>query len=237
MTSKEEALFTHERIINLSGSAAQCQHCTSLVVQKLAEQDEVALFLNKGTTYSSPLGTSLGLPVGAAGSSPSHRKQGGGHQHHGNGRAGSSRSSAASSSAAEVVSDTTITLAVPDELIGNILGKQGATMREIISLSGANVVVSKRGDYVEGTTNRLVTITGPPTCAQTAHLFITQRLHVSAKYTLSTPHPTCGHDVLIYIYEYIDSIEPSSPHQQKVNVSRLVVCVYANFDRLCVCNI
>lgn len=56
---------------------------------------------------------------------------------------------------------------------------QGSTMREIISLSGAKVVVSPRGEYVEGTTNRLLTITGTPTCAQTAHLFITQRLHVS----------------------------------------------------------
>ncbi len=51
-------------------------------------------------------------------------------------------------------------------------------MREIISLSGAKVVVSPRGEYVEGTTNRLVTITGSPTAAQTAHLFITQRLQV-----------------------------------------------------------
>lgn len=54
-------------------------------------------------------------------------------------------------------------------------------MREIISLSGAKVVVSPRGEYVEGTTNRLVTITGSPTAAQTAHLFITQRLQVSLK--------------------------------------------------------
>lgn len=35
---------------------------------------------------------------------------------------------------------------------------------------------------MEGTTNRLVTITGPTSCAQTAHLFISRRLEVS------TPH-------------------------------------------------
>jgi hypothetical protein len=79
----------------------------------------------------------------------------------------------------EPVSDTTITLSVPDELIGNIFGRQGATMREIIALSGAKIVVSPRNEFIPGTNNRLVTITGSPTAAQTAHLFITQRLHVS----------------------------------------------------------
>jgi hypothetical protein len=53
-------------------------------------------------------------------------------------------------------------------------------MREIISLSGAKVNVSGRNEFVEGTTNRLVTITGSPACAQAAHLFITQRLETPA---------------------------------------------------------
>lgn len=29
-----------------------------------------------------------------------------------------------------------------------------------------------RGDYVEGTTNRIVTIEGSPNCAQTAHTLV-----------------------------------------------------------------
>lgn len=61
MTSKEEALFTQERILTVSGSAGQCKVCTSLVLAKLAAQEEVPPFLNKGTTYSAPLGASLGL--------------------------------------------------------------------------------------------------------------------------------------------------------------------------------
>jgi predicted RNA-binding protein YlqC (UPF0109 family) len=43
-----------------------------------------------------------------------------------------------------ISASTTISLAVPENLVGNILGKQGATMREIMSLSGAKVVVSPR---------------------------------------------------------------------------------------------
>jgi hypothetical protein len=38
--------------------------------------------------------------------------------------------------------------------------------------------VVSRGEFVEGTKNRVVTITGTPTAAQTAHIFITQRLRV-----------------------------------------------------------
>lgn len=69
---------------------------------------------------------------------------GGGYPSRRSGGGGGKRSSRDEEEDEETV-DTTITLAVPDELIGNILGKQGSTMREIISLSGANVVVSKRG--------------------------------------------------------------------------------------------
>jgi hypothetical protein len=32
---------------------------------------------------------------------------------------------------------------------------------------------------VEGTTNRVVTITGPPNCANTAHMLIVQRLKLA----------------------------------------------------------
>ena len=45
-----------------------------------------------------------------------------------------------------------------------------------MSLSGAKVTISAREDMIEGTTNRTVTITGNPVCAQTAHMFIAQRL-------------------------------------------------------------
>lgn len=53
-------------------------------------------------------------------------------------------------------------------------------MREIMSLSGAKVVVSPRDASVVGsdgtTKNRIVTISGTPSCAQTAHMLVTQKL-------------------------------------------------------------
>ncbi|MBX9771134.1 MAG: hypothetical protein K2X29_07170 [Candidatus Obscuribacterales bacterium] len=57
-----------------------------------------------------------------------------------------------------------------------MLGPQGTRLNEITSLSGARIAVSKRGEYLEGTTNRLVTITGSPPSAQTAHTLIIHKL-------------------------------------------------------------
>jgi hypothetical protein len=71
---------------------------------------------------------------------------------------------------------TTIELSVPENIIGGILGPQGSTLHEITTLSGAKISVAKRGDYIEGTNNRLVTITGSPPCSQTAHTLIIHKL-------------------------------------------------------------
>jgi len=43
---------------------------------------------------------------------------------------------------------------VPDKAIGAILGKGGAVLRELQQQSGARISISKRGEYVPGTTNR-----------------------------------------------------------------------------------
>jgi len=176
MTSKEDALFTHERVLTISGEAGQCIKATELILNKLDEQDEIEPFVNRGTTYSSPLTTSFNA------FNRNGNRDGRNRRHNNNNTSTNNATTVASTEGSNggVMSDTTITLSIPNELIGNIFGRNGSTMREIISLSGAKVVVSPRNEFVEGTTNRLLTITGTPTCAQTAHLFITQRLHTPA---------------------------------------------------------
>uniref|UniRef100_H2XP13 K Homology domain-containing protein n=1 Tax=Ciona intestinalis TaxID=7719 RepID=H2XP13_CIOIN len=70
----------------------------------------------------------------------------------------------------------TIELAIPENLIGAVLGKAGRTLVEYQDVSGAKIQISKKGDYVAGTRNRRVTITGKPPCPQTAQFLITQRV-------------------------------------------------------------
>ena len=53
-----------------------------------------------------------------------------------------------------------VTVAVPDEHIGAVLGKGGRTISEIQVVSGVRIKVSDRNDFVEGTRNRKVSLTG-----------------------------------------------------------------------------
>lgn len=70
----------------------------------------------------------------------------------------------------------TIDLSVPESLVGAILGKGGKTLVEYQEISGTRIQISKKGDYVPGTRNRRVSITGKPPGPQTAQILITQRL-------------------------------------------------------------
>lgn len=176
MTSKDDAIFTQERILSISGSLLACRKCTDLVVAKLAEDIEVAQFVNRGTTYTPTLRNMYGIMP-----APTNKPQRvGGPRRFGAGAPNSTAPMALGSETA-IAANTTIQLTVPDNMIGNILGRQGNTMREIMSLSGAKITISTRGEPVEGsTTNRIVTITGTPLAAQTAHIFCTQKLQQGA---------------------------------------------------------
>jgi hypothetical protein len=71
---------------------------------------------------------------------------------------------------------TTLELGVPDHLVGAIVGVQGAKLAAIEDMSGAKISISKRGEFVKDTNNRIVTIVGTPVCAQTAHTLIIHKL-------------------------------------------------------------
>jgi RNA-binding protein Nova len=155
---------TNERVVSLSGTVRQCATATDLILAKLLEEPETAQYVTGGTKY--PSFGSESKPRAAAASDRAPAKSGRG-----------LRSSRVDSDVAETLSaSTTITIAVPNAKIGNILGKQGVTLKEIITLSGANITISNKGEFIEGTNNRVVTITGPPVGAQTAHTLISNIL-------------------------------------------------------------
>lgn len=53
-----------------------------------------------------------------------------------------------------------VQLGVPDSRIGSILGRGGKTLTELQGLSKTKIRISQRGDFIQGTHNRIVTITG-----------------------------------------------------------------------------
>jgi len=55
----------------------------------------------------------------------------------------------------------TLQIGIPNQLIGNIMGRSGARLDSIKQTTGTEITVSGRNEYIEGTQNRLVTIFGP----------------------------------------------------------------------------
>merc|ERR1712216_321585 len=54
----------------------------------------------------------------------------------------------------------TVTLAVHDSQVPCIVGKAGATIKHVQMITGAKMKLSQRGEFIAGTQNRTLTITG-----------------------------------------------------------------------------
>lgn len=70
-------------------------------------------------------------------------------------------------------------MTVPDECIGVIVGRGGKTISDIQQISGVHIKISDRGDFVPGTTDRKVTITGSLECVYAAQQIIIQKINQS----------------------------------------------------------
>ena len=67
-------------------------------------------------------------------------------------------------------------LPVPDADVGIILGKGGATVRELQQLSGAKIMIARRNEFMPGTKHRLVTLAGAPLAVQMARFLIMRKI-------------------------------------------------------------
>ena len=67
-------------------------------------------------------------------------------------------------------------LEVPESIVGAILGPGGKGIVELQQFTQTNIQISKKGVYMPGTRNRIVTITGTPTNITKAQYLIQQRI-------------------------------------------------------------
>ncbi|CAK9202008.1 unnamed protein product [Sphagnum troendelagicum] len=74
---------------------------------------------------------------------------------------------------------TSITIAVPDERIGAIVGRGGKIIIEIQQACGVKIKISDRGDFITGTKNRKVTIAGTAEGVRTAQHLLTEKVRQS----------------------------------------------------------
>lgn len=76
--------------------------------------------------------------------------------------------------------ESEVTLPVPGNRVGAIIGKGGEVINQLKSVVGVRIRVSDREDLVPGTQNRKVTISGPTECVQIAQILINQKISAAA---------------------------------------------------------
>ncbi|CAL1386955.1 unnamed protein product [Linum trigynum] len=74
-----------------------------------------------------------------------------------------------------------VTIGVADEHIGLVVGRGGRNILEISQVSGAKIKISDRGDFVTGTNDRKVTITGTQRAVRAAESMITQKVSYASE--------------------------------------------------------
>ncbi|ELR57670.1 RNA-binding protein Nova-2, partial [Bos mutus] len=157
LSQKPEGINLQERVVTVSGEPEQVHKAVSAIVQKVQEDPQSSSCLN--ISYANVAG-----PV--ANSNPT----------------GLTAEKLAAESAKELVE-----IAVPENLVGAILGKGGKTLVEYQELTGARIQISKKGEFLPGTRNRRVTITGSPAATQAAQYLISQRVTYEQGVRASNP--------------------------------------------------
>ncbi|KAJ3672200.1 hypothetical protein LUZ60_006921 [Juncus effusus] len=170
----------HDRLVTITGAFEKQMRAIELVMAKLMEDQHYPHNLTSPFPYSGYHGAPMGYmaPPSPYNNSPNYgpNGQGGGGRYPYN-KGNAPRSPAPSN---EVGSESK-TLAVPDEHIGAVVGRSGRTITEISQLSGARIKISDRGDFMPGTSDRKVTITGTPEAIRTAEAMVMQRVSSSSE--------------------------------------------------------
>ncbi|KAL4562404.1 hypothetical protein LXL04_034607 [Taraxacum kok-saghyz] len=69
-----------------------------------------------------------------------------------------------------------VTLGVAEEHIGIVVGRSGRNITEISQISGARIKISERGDFIYGTSDRKVAITGSQRAINVAKAMIMHKV-------------------------------------------------------------
>ncbi|KAG5377393.1 hypothetical protein BRARA_J02738 [Brassica rapa] len=162
-----------DRLVTLSGTFEEQMRAIDLILAKLTEDDHYSQNIHSpysyaGLSYSGFHGHPYAyvLPsVATAGYNSAnyapnyaHNGSGGKYQNH------------------KEEASTTVTIGVSDEHIGLVLGRGGRNIMEITQMTGARIKISDRGDFMSGTTDRKVSITGSQRAIQQAETMIKQKV-------------------------------------------------------------
>jgi len=137
----------HERVINISGNGAQILRGVEVLLAKLASMPSYENFTDDIVNYSSKLSTLL--HTGAH-----HERKG------------------------PVDKDgSTIEIPVPEAKAGAIIGKQGHVITQIQELLGVRMTMSRKGEIIQGTTNRTCTVSGSKEAVEIAERIVNMKIN------------------------------------------------------------
>ncbi|KAL1295005.1 protein BTR1 isoform X2 [Arachis duranensis] len=147
----------NDRLVTLTGTLDEQMRAVDLIVSKLAEDPHYSQSMNSPFSYPAPYNAANYRPNGAAGGKFQNSKE--------------DRSNS-------------LTIGVADGHIGLVVGRGGRNIMDISQVSGARIKISDRGDYISGTTDRKVTITGSQRAIRTAESMIMQKVAYASERVL-----------------------------------------------------
>lgn len=158
----------NDRLVTVIGTLQQLMQAVNLILLKLSEDSYYAQSTGPAFPYAAPYnGPSYG-PSGTGGKFQNNRFQ-------------NNKDDVGNS----------VTLGVADEHIGLVVGRNGRNIMEISQVSGARIKISERGDFISGTSDRKVTITGSQRAIRVAEAMIMHKVS-----NASAPHQDLNPDHL-----------------------------------------
>ena len=181
----EVASVPGERVLTMSGSTEQRIEGCRLVIEKISSDasnmaNTKLKYMSEGMGVSahhdSGIGSSFNIrqpdnmsPFSVLSGSLMSGMQGG------NNFGGQSYQGSAS----KLKTRVEVQMEVPDVLVGAILGKSGQIIRDMAMRSGAKFKFSDKNEYAAGTTDRILTITGDMSQAETAYSLMNERVELA----------------------------------------------------------
>lgn len=160
----------NDRLVTVVGTLQQQVQATNLILSRLSEDLHYVQSVGPAFPYAPPYGI------------PNYGLNGGGKKFQNNRFQNNKKPSLW-----EDISNS-LTLGVPDEHIGIVVGRSGRNIAEISQISGARIKISERGDFIPGTSDRKVTIIGSRRAISVAEAMIVQKVaSLSAPPPASTP--------------------------------------------------
>ncbi|XP_056164248.1 protein BTR1 isoform X3 [Syzygium oleosum] len=143
----------NDRLVTVTGTLDEQMRAVDLILSKLSEDLHYPQSVNVPFSYAAYNGVNYG-PAGAGGKFQNNKED----------------------------RSNSMTIGIADEHIGMVVGRGGRNIMDISQATGARIKISDRGDFMSGTTDRKVTITGSQRAIRAAEAMILQKVaHASEK--------------------------------------------------------